>query len=1683
MQTDTSLIYLKRIGRILLKVVLFLLLFVVIIFLLLLTPPVQRFATVRVENYLENKLKTKVEIGRIGFNLAGNILLKDIYVEDRAKDTLIAGGSITANLALMKLFSNEVDVRDIHLQDITAKVKRELPDTVFNFQFIVDAFAVEKTKDTSTTALLKLNVDDLTANNFRVLYNDVITGNYMLAHINEFEAKIDTLNPYTPYYDIASLAVNGMNVQFNQRTPLVKPEPLSTKVAEAAEPIAMKLNFGDIVLDKIDFAYNNHISQFFTRFNIGHFAADGRRIDLQNNFIHLDKIHLDDAVSVIRVGKEEEAKKLVEEIGKEAEAQAQNNWSVRVDELKINNNKFQFDNENQKPKSAGTTIDYAHMKAENLSLHVNNFVYNKDSIGGQITRGHFSEKNGFKLDALEGDLLYAYNQAHLKNVLIKTPGSEIKRNVVLEYESYDALVKNFENTLMDVEIVNSYVQVKDILAFAPTLRSHPAFARPNDVWRLNIIGSGNMDRLHFENLQFRGLRNTHLDASGTLAGLTDPNAAGGTFTIRRFHTNQTDISLFTGSRLSTPEVNVPEEFDVRGTLSGNLARLRTNLNVSTSAGAVAVNGIFTNLTNPTKTSYAANIRTNSLRLNQILKGNNDIGAISANLYFDGTGFTPETINTRVRGDIHSFYYNKYNYRNISLNGALRQTTFNVDLDINDPNIDLTATASGQMSANSSFRINGFVDSIKTLPLNFTTEHFVFRGKIDADIASLNPDYLDANILISDALFVSGKERMPIDSLQLISGRTDTGQYIRLTSDIANAYMEGQYRFSELGYIIQNNIDPYFSIAAGNKVHQVQPYNIRFNADISNSPFLSAFVPGVSFVEPLHAEGSLATGQGLNAQITTPGIILQENNISGLNVNVTTTDRGLQFNGSIEHLKSATFNIHRTELQATALNNVIDFNLNVNDINDKDKYVLGGRLTQPATGTYTLHLNPDNLILNYNKWTTSPNNQITFSPNFIRAQNFLLQHGNQKLLIESHERAGETPLLHTHFTNFSLGTITGFMKADTLFADGIINGEISFTNLPKQPLFVGDLTISDLSLQQDTIGNVHLLMRNNPAGQYITTTTISGRGNDIQITGSLTPKTDDVALDLNADIRKLELSTFEGAAAAFVTDMSGRIYGDVKIRGTLSSPDVGGKLHFDDAIFNTVMLGGPFKIDDETVVAVTNKGFEFNQFTIRDSIDNKLTIDGTVATTNLMNYRFDLDVVSDNFHALNTSKKANSLYYGDLVLTTNLQIGGTEAKPTIGGTASINEGTNFTFVLPQAQPGIVEREGVVEFVDFDSHVDDSLFIAYDSLNYSDVTGIDIDAQISISKEAIINMVVDAANGDFVNMKGSGELNAGIDPSGKVTLTGQYEIEEGAYQITFNFLQRKFTIEKGSKIIWLGEPTNAQLDVTAIYVANTAPLDLVGNQITDARQRNYYLQKLPFQVFLMLDGELLNPTITFDIQLPTDRSYAVAGEVVSTVNNRLAQLRQQPGELNKQVFSILLLNRFVGDNPFESSGGGGFHAGSYARASVSKLLTEQLNNLAAGLTESVDINFDVVSSDDYTTGDRRSRTDINVGLSKRLLNDRLTVTVGRNFQVEGPEHSNAPSNNLAGNVAIDYQLTKDGRYMLRFYRRNEFEGRLDGYIIETGLGFSMAVDYDRFREVFQARKIKKEQKKIEKQNADQ
>ncbi len=1652
-------------ARIAAKTILFIILFFLVILLLIQTGPAQNLLRIKAVAYLEKKLQTKVEVGKVYIGLPKNIVLENIYIEDRQKDTLLSGGRIEADLDLIDLiFNNEIDIRSIALENITAKIKRQLPDTVFNFQFVVDAFASKDTitRDPNDTVAHFISVPSVELNKIKIIYKDTVSGSDMEAWLEHLDTKIDKMDYEGLYFDIPKTTINGLIARIYQVKPLVTLEPEIKDIAEARQPSALKLFFKEVDLKNIKLDYRNDVSAVYTTIDLGSANVKPNKIDLDNRVIDLQNISLQNTLAAIRLGKKEEARIVVKEVKQEAKSQVEAGWHILASTVNIANNTFQFDNDNNPRMGYG--MDYGHMKADSLTLEVNDLLLSYDSIAGKIKNATFREQSGFVLNELYGEVLYSNTQTYLKDLFLKTPGTELKRYASLTYSSFKDLVDNFPSTQIDADISNSHVQVKDILVFAPQLRAQPAFANPNATWFINLRGNGTLQTMHIADLQFRGLKNTQIDASGSLATNNDPNRTGATLTIKRLHTTQSDIALFTGQRLSTAQINLPEEFDAHGTVAGSMNNLSTNLTINSSVGTALVNGRFTNLSNPDAATYNALVKTNAVNLGSILR-NDQVGNISANVTVSGKGFTPDKMNTRFKGDVYAVEFNDYVYRNIKVDGTLQGTSLTVATDINDPNIDFNGTITGNISSNPSFRFTGMLDSLKTMPLHLTPEPLIARGQIEATIPVINKNYLEANVLVTKALLISGEHRLPLDTIQFVSGRSDTAQFMTLKSDVANARLSGQYRYTDLGMIFQKSIEPYFSVTPAASISNVQPYNFTFTADVSNAPALTAFVPGLKSFEPVHIDGQASTDQGLSATMTTPFISYNGSDITGLNLKVNTTDQGLRFTGDVQHITGVGHNLYHTQIDAIALNNKIDFNLNIDDIKGRDKYYLSGILTQPTRGNYVLNMRPDSLLLNYDKWTVSANNSLTITKDNIIANNFILQKNDQRLSLQS-----EGQQLNVGFTNFQLSTITAIMKSDSLLVNGAMNGQVVFNNILKQPVFTSDLTINDLSMKGDTLGNAVIRVDNRGGDRYNTNATITGRGNDIALTGSFAPQGEkDIALDLHLAVRQMQLATMEGAFGGMIKNASGSVNGNITIQGTASAPRINGPVNFDKASFATSILGSQYKIDGEKI-NVTENGFQFDDFVIKDSANNELRLNGSVQTPNFTNYNFDLNVNATNFQVLNTTKKDNKIYYGKLVITSNMRVSGTETAPDIDGNITVNDGTDLSIVIPQQEPGVIAREGIVEFVNMNAPENDSLFLAaYDSLNISPFRGMNIISNIEIKKEAIFNIIIDEANGDFINVQGEALLSTGIDPSGKTTLVGNYELEKGAYEITFNFLHRRFEIQKGSRITWLNEPTKATLDVNAVYIANTSPIDLVQSQVAGTTQeiRNTYLQKLPFEVHLKMTGELMQPVLSFDIVLPLDKNYGVSNDIITQVDSRLAQLRQEPGEINKQVFALLLLNRFVSQNPLASNTPF-FSASTYARQSVSKLMTEQLNKLAAGLIDGVDLTFDITSTDDYTTGEQRSRTELNIGLSKRLLNERLTVSVGSNFELEGPKNTSQKASNILGNLNVNYALSRDGRYALRFYRKNEYEGVVDGYIIETGLSFIISVDYNRFRELLRKRK---------------
>lgn len=1831
---------LAKTGRVFGYIILSLIALIVLVLIAIQTSPVQNFARKKIVSFLENKLKTRVEIGRLDIDFPKMLVLDGVYIEDKTKDTLIAGNQLKVDIDMFKLLSKQIQINEINLNGITAKIKRQLPDTIFNYQFIVDAFASPKDTTAKTgTSAMKMAIDKIIVDKTRLVYFDVVTGNDVEVYLNHFDTRIDTFDPTNLRYDVPSITLNGFKGRVRQTKSLVVTAVVSNPDSAVSNEPPKFINFTNkqTLFSDINLDYSNEVSAMTTQISFKNLNIHPQSFDLKNSVIAIKDVELNNLDGFLKTGKQAKAKvvKLTDENAKEVATQSMP-WKFTVGAMRFNGNNFKYDDDTKPRLAKG--MDYAHMDIKDLTLHADNFLFHNDTIAANITEGQMKEKSGFVLNKFQTNVVYTDKGASLQNILIQTPGSEIKRSAVIRYPSLAAIQKDMGLLEMNINIDNSYLQVKDILTFMPSLSSQPAFKDPSAKLYVNTLLRGSMRNLVIDHFQLKGLHHTDVDVSGTVSNAMDAKNASADLTIRKFNTSRDDImslappgtlpkniSLpetmalngrikggmkrleiqqfqFTDSRntnidlagvinnaADTKNVNaditirkfninreeitalapagtipqnisLPETMSLSGRIRGGMKRLDinqfqfrdsrgTNINISgiinnaadaknanadltikrfniskgeiialtpagtlpktitipntmsltgkikggmksafadlvlnTSLGSVAVNGKITNPTDSINATYNATISTTNLNLGTIMQQPDTVmGSLTASFTVDGRGYDPEKANATVKGTITSAELKQYTYKNLDVNASIADQKFTANANMNDPNIHFAMQAQGTMGGNlPGFVVNADIDSIKTLPLHLTPNAIVYHGKISANVPELNLDALNGEINILNSVLIMNGQRITMDSISLVARNVNNEEVIGLKTDFVDAVIKGQYKLQQMGDIFMEAIQPYYAISppVANPVN-IDPYNFTINATVIDHPTLHGLVPALKRFDGLTLKSNFSSSDGWNANISVPYVLYGTNVVDNLKMNARTGNNALNITTNVKQVAAGTSVVlYYPAITASVANNKVDFGISIKDKTSKPKYRFGGLFAQEPDSVFTFSLKPGGLLLNYDQWTINGNNLIRFGKTVVNARNFNLNKGDQHLIINSQDTTANSPL-EVDLRNFDLATLSAFVQSDSLPVEGILNGNVLVKNILTQPNFTTDLTLNNLAIKRDTIGDVNVKVNNNTQNVFATNVTITGRGNDVNLIGNYYLKpANNSNFDFNLNINRLPFKTVEAASMGAITQATGNLTGKVAINGTVKSPNVDGGINFNQTGFSVAMLGTYFRIDGETI-KVDNRGITFNNFAIKDSANNSLTIDGLAGTTNFTNYNLNLTVKARDFRAINTTKKQNSLYYGQLSFNTNLNIKGTETAPVIDGSLRINPNTNLSIVLPQSEPGVVDRKGVIEFVDMSAPGNDTLFkqslVKYDSsFNNTAVTGMDVSVNIEVVKEANFNIIVDEANGDFLNVKGAALLNTGIDPSGKITMTGNYVIDQGSYDLSFNFIHRKFLIQQGSQITWTGEPTTANIDITAVYVANTSAIDLVGDQI-QADRRGYYQQKLPFQVKLIMKGQLMQPDLSFDIELPTANNARVSNDILSTVNTRLDQLRAEPSELNKQVFALLLLNRFVGQDPFQSSGGGGgFNAGSFARQSVSKILTDQLNRLAGSLIKGVDINFDVNSAADYTTGERRDRTDFNVALSKRLLNDRLKVTVGSNYELEGPQANNQTASNVIGNVTVDYSLSKDGRYMLRGYRKNDYEAVVEGYVIETGLKFIMTVDYNQFKDIFRNRKRLQKQK---------
>src|SRR5665647_430489 len=198
----TNKIILKRAGKVVLYILLFVLVLLVAAFIFINTSYGKKIVRNQVQSILEKKLQTKVLIGSVDYSLPKWIRLNGVYMEDQHKDTLLYGKRLSVDLNMLKLLRGNIYIRKVELDNIRANVSRTSTDTVFNYQFILDAFAGKQKNTVRDTAALELTLKRLVLHDVVLKFNDAYEGNQFTTSIQNLDATLTKFKPDRFQFDI-----------------------------------------------------------------------------------------------------------------------------------------------------------------------------------------------------------------------------------------------------------------------------------------------------------------------------------------------------------------------------------------------------------------------------------------------------------------------------------------------------------------------------------------------------------------------------------------------------------------------------------------------------------------------------------------------------------------------------------------------------------------------------------------------------------------------------------------------------------------------------------------------------------------------------------------------------------------------------------------------------------------------------------------------------------------------------------------------------------------------------------------------------------------------------------------------------------------------------------------------------------------------------------------------------------------------------------------------------------------------------------------------------------------------------------------------------------------------------------------------------------------------------------------
>ena len=240
----------------------------------------------KVQSYLQNKIKTKFVIGSIDYSFPKSVEIKNFYLEDLQKDTLLYGERLTVDLDMFKLLWSDIDIRKIELKNIKANITRTTNDSNYNYHFLIDAFSSKKvSKINIDTTATKITLKKLLLSGVSLNYTDKYAGNNFSTTIKNLDVTVNKFQPDKLLFAIDKFKTDGLN--FSMQSYVTAHSSIHAK--EDAVKNNLQLTVNKFELANVNFQFDDNKSPHQKEgFDAAHINAKNIKANAENVFYSAD---------------------------------------------------------------------------------------------------------------------------------------------------------------------------------------------------------------------------------------------------------------------------------------------------------------------------------------------------------------------------------------------------------------------------------------------------------------------------------------------------------------------------------------------------------------------------------------------------------------------------------------------------------------------------------------------------------------------------------------------------------------------------------------------------------------------------------------------------------------------------------------------------------------------------------------------------------------------------------------------------------------------------------------------------------------------------------------------------------------------------------------------------------------------------------------------------------------------------------------------------------------------------------------------------------------------------------------------------------------------------------------------------------------------------------------------------